>query len=252
MRAITLSVLFGLALVGCPDNGDTPDTTTDTAAETTTDADGGNDPGSDPAPDPTPDPAPDPTPDPAPDPTPETGPEIEEDIPPTPKICLDHLACFGTQCSGSDAAGLQTCVDGLPAACGYATDGSDVEGDLFAALTACAVTNGCVPDGSKNMYECLSEDCLSEMAGCFAGPTFGNDDVCFDLLSCNRANCPLTQPPNPTCQRTCAQDYTQVAVEQYIALDYCLEANCIGIPDKQTCFNNNPFCTQFVTMCPSL
>ena len=46
-------------------------------------------------------------------------------------------------------------------------------------------------------------------------------------------NCPvgITGVPDFDCLRECAQDYNQAAVEGYLDLLYCLEANCADAPD---------------------
>lgn len=184
-------------------------------------------------------------------------PDEGPDLPPAADNCLEQFACLATACATSEAADLATCFSGANAGCGVTTDGTDTESDFAVALAGCAATNECVPDGSGDMYDCLLDNCVVESAVCHTADAFGADDSCFDLRVCTRVDCKpgLTGLPDYDCLRTCATQYDKGAVEGYLNLQYCLDANCADAADIEVCYTqmqSNPLCSSYAANCPSL
>lgn len=221
MRRVLLPLC--LALFAC---GDDEKSTADTADTTTADTT---------APDTTPDTtAPDTTPDTtAPDTTqPDTtAPDTTQPdttqpdtTQPVVGICPGLSACV-SQC------GTEACADD----CLEEAD-SEAEEALTTAYIGCLETNACTTSAfpteseAKAAYECERTNCLAAKTSCETGDTHGAA-TCRATAQCLQA----CDEFDLACARACFSAATELAATAFFDLALCLERECYGQANFQTC-----------------
>lgn len=222
MRRVLLPLC--LAIFACGDDekstADTADTTTaDTTSPDTTSPDTT-------APDTTaPDTtAPDTT---APDTTPDTtAPDTTQPDTTQPVVGI---------CPGLSACAAQCATEGCVDDCLGEAD-SEAEATLATTYLGCLETNACTTSAfpteeeAKAAFECERTNCLAAKTSCESGDTHGAA-TCRATAQCLQS----CDEFDLACARACFSAATEVAATAFFDLELCLERECFGQANFQTC-----------------
>lgn len=221
MRRVLLPLC--LAFIACGDDEKSTSDTTDTTADTT-------------APDTTPDTtAPDTsTPDTtAPDTTAPDTTQPDTTQPDTTQP--DTTQPVVGICTGLSACASQCSTEGCVEDCLAEAD-TETEATLATAYLGCLETNACTTSAfptdeeARAAFECVRTNCLAAKTSCETGDTHGAA-TCRATAQCLQS----CDEFDPTCARACFSAATEEAATAFFDLDLCVERECFGQPNFQTC-----------------